>query len=108
VAIDSYLDEERQRAWVAELHRVLRTGGLLIVTTLGPGLVWTRPDLDAAQRERLANHGFVFAAGAASFNEDSSFQTRDYLARAWNGFKLLEHTAHGLAAYQDLTVFEKC
>jgi SAM-dependent methyltransferase len=107
VSVFTHLDEERQRAWIAELHRLLRPAGLLIVTTLGPGLVWSRPDLDAAQRQRLEHHGFVFAPGAASFNEDSSFQTRDYLARAWEGFRMLEHTAHGLAGYQDLTVFER-
>jgi len=88
-------------------YRLLRDGGLLVVTTLGPELVWSRPDLDAAQRQQLASHGFVFAHGAASFNEDSSFQTRDYLAREWPGFTLLEHTTHGLASYQDLSVFAK-
>jgi SAM-dependent methyltransferase len=107
VSVFTHLGEERQRAWVSELHRLLRDGGLLIVTTLGPELVWSRPDLDATQRERLASHGFVFAAGAASFNEDSSFQSRSYLERDWTGFTLLEHTTHGLASYQDLSVFAK-
>ena len=107
VSVFTHLSEERQRAWISELHRLLRSGGLLIVTTLGPELVWSRPDLDAGQRERLASHGFVFAPGAASFNEDSSFQTRPYLEREWQGFELLEHTTHGLARYQDLSVFRR-
>lgn len=107
VSVFTHLDDARQRAWIAELHRLMRDGGLLVVTTLGPELVWSRPDLDAAQRERLAAHGFVFASGAASFNEDSSFQSRGYLEREWNGFTLLEHTTHGLASYQDLSVFAK-
>ncbi len=107
VSVFTHLPEERQRAWIAELHRLLRSGGLLIVTTLGPELVWSRPDLDAGQRERLASHGFVFAPGAASFNEDSSFQSRPYLEREWQGFELLEHTTHGLARYQDLSVFAR-
>lgn len=107
VSVFTHLDEARQRAWIAELHRLLRDGGLLVVTTLGPELVWSRPDLDTAQRQRLASHGFVFAPGAASFNEDSSFQSRPYLERDWPGFTLLEHTTHGLASYQDLSVFAK-
>lgn len=107
VSVFTHLAETRQRAWIAELHRLLRDGGLLVVTTLGPELVWSRPDLDAAQHERLAAHGFVFAPGAASFNEDSSFQSRSYLERQWPGFTLLEHATHGLASYQDLSVFAK-
>jgi SAM-dependent methyltransferase len=104
VSVFTHLPEERQRSWIRELHRLLRAGGLLIVTTLGPELVWSRPDLDTAQRQRLASHGFVFAPGAASFNEDSSFQSRHYLDTGWPGFRLLEHTTHGLAEYQDLSV----
>jgi cyclopropane fatty-acyl-phospholipid synthase-like methyltransferase len=107
VSVFTHLPEERQRAWIAELHRMLRSGGLLIVTTLGPELVWSRPDLDAAQRERLASHGFIFAPGAASFNEDSSFQSRAFLETEWQGFELLEHTTHGLTKYQDLSVFRR-
>ncbi len=107
VSVFTHLSEEQQRDWISELHRLIRTRGLLIVTTLGPELVWSRPDLDAAQRERLASHGFVFAPGAASFNEDSSFQTHRYLENEWPGFRLREHTTHGLAEYQDLSVFER-
>jgi SAM-dependent methyltransferase len=107
VSVFTHLPEERQRRWIAELHRLLREDGLLIVTTLGPELVWTRPDLDTAQRERLLSRGFVYAPGAASFNEDSSFQSREYIEHHWDGFKLLEHTTHGLAQYQDLAVFGK-
>jgi hypothetical protein len=29
------------------------------------------------------------------------------MARDWNGLALLEHTTHGLASYQDLSVFAK-
>jgi cyclopropane fatty-acyl-phospholipid synthase-like methyltransferase len=105
VSVFTHLAEERQRAWISELHRLIRVEGLLIVTTLGPELVWSRPDLDTAQREQLASHGFVFAPGEASFNEDSSFQSRHYLENEWPCFKLLEHTTHGLAQYQDLSVF---
>jgi SAM-dependent methyltransferase len=105
VSVFTHLSAERQRAWIVELHRLIRGGGLLIVTTLGPELVWSRPDLDTVQREQLASHGFVFAPGAASFNEDSSFQSRYYLENEWPGFRLLEHTTHGLADYQDLSVF---
>jgi SAM-dependent methyltransferase len=107
VSVFTHFGEERQHAWIAELHRLLRDGGLLVVTTLGPELVWSRPDLDAAQREHLVSHGFVFAPGQASFNEDSSFQSRSYLERDWAGFTLLEHRTHGLASYQDLSVFAK-
>jgi SAM-dependent methyltransferase len=107
VSVFTHLPETRQRAWILELHRLLRDGGLLVVTTLGPGLTWSRPDLTAEQRARLDGHGFVFAAGGASFNEDSSFQSRAYVEREWAPFRLLEHTTHGLAAYQDLSVLQK-
>jgi SAM-dependent methyltransferase len=107
VSVFTHLPEARQRAWIGELHRLLRDGGLLVVTTLGPGLTWSRPDLTAEQRAQLDGRGFVFAAGGASFNEDSSFQSRAYVERDWAPFRLLEHSTHGLAAYQDLSVLQK-
>jgi SAM-dependent methyltransferase len=107
VSVFTHLDEPMQLAWLRELHRILRRGGLLLASTHHPDLQSTRPDLTAEQRQTLAAEGFLFASGGGSFNDDSSFHSPSYLARAWSPlFAPRRYAQHGLNGYQDLSVWE--
>jgi SAM-dependent methyltransferase len=106
VSVFTHLDEEKQLDWLLEAHRVLRPGGLLIASTHHESLAWTRPDLIAAQKEKLAADGFLFAPGDGPFNDDSAFHTLPYLEKIWGGlFERRMYRQHGLAGYQDLSVW---
>ncbi len=108
VSVFTHFDEGLEEEWLGELSRVLAPGGLLVATTLSPKLVWTRPDLTDDQRRALADRGFLFAPGAGPFNEDGAFASRERLEAVWGRHlrpRLFEE--HGLAAYQDLSVWEK-
>jgi SAM-dependent methyltransferase len=110
ISVFSHFDERISDAWVAELARLLRPGGLLIASTLSPNLTWTRPDLTEEGHRRLQRDGFLYAPGSGPFNENGAFVSRQRLLTRWSGAGALEPRAfeeHGLAGYQDLSVWEK-
>ena len=108
VSVFSHFDEGATDAWLAEIARLLRPGGLLIASTLSPKLTWTRPDLSEDDHLRLQRDGFLFAPGSGPFNENGAFSSRERLLSRWG--QVLEPRSfeeHGLAGYQDLSVWAK-
>lgn len=108
VSVFSHLDEKPQFGWLREVHRVLRGGGLFLASTHSEKLRYSRPDLTLEQHRELNATGFLFAPGNGNFRSDSTFHTRPYLEREWGKhFRIRLHREHGLAAFQDLSVWEK-
>ena len=106
VSVFTHFDEAAQDAWLAELQRLLRPGGLLVASTHGADLAFSRPDLTAEDHGRLRERGFVFRKGIGPFNEDSAFHTRDYLEREWSRrFEPVSFVPFGLTGYLDLSVW---
>ena len=105
VSVFTHFDERAQFAWLAELRRVLRDGGVLIATLHGPELVYNRPDLSEDHHRELQTRGFTFAHGTGAFNEDSAFHSASYVAREWRRFfRTIEHRRAALFDYQDVAV----
>ena len=108
VSVFTHFDPAAESAWLQELHRLLAPDGLLVATTHGPDLVWSRPDLTDDEKRRLESTGFLFAAGAGRFNEGSAFHHRAYLEATWGQhFELVRFMPHGLAGFQDLSVWRR-
>lgn len=108
ISVFTHFDERHQDAWLGELRRMLRPGGLFITTTHGPALTYNRPDLSLADHEQLRDRGFVFRAGHGAFNDDSAFHTREYMEQVWTQyFQLLTFQPAGLAEYLDLSVWRR-
>jgi SAM-dependent methyltransferase len=108
-SVFTHLSEEDQSVWLSELHRVLRPGGLLIASTHGPDLTYSRPDLTQEQHLSLRQRGFLFAPSQTScFNDDGSFHSKAYLLETWGRlYGLLFFAEQGLDGYQDLSVWRK-
>lgn len=109
ISVFSHLPEGAASAWIAELARTLRSGGLLLASTHSERHTGTRPDLTAGQLRELSARGFLFAPGAGPFNDDSAFHTRGYLEKEWgkNDFELVSFRDQGLGGYQDLSVWRR-
>lgn len=108
ISVFTHFDEGPQFAWLAELQRLLRPGGLFIATTHGVHLTVNRPDMTEAAHARLRERGFAFVRGTGAFNDDSAFHTREYMEREWTRyFDLLAFRPRGLADYLDLSVWRR-
>jgi len=109
ISIFTHFDEAQQLAWLAEIRRILRPGGVLVATTLCPEAALACPGLTPAELDELARRGFLAADhGATTFNEHSTFHSREYLEAKWPAFfRLRFHEPRGFVSYQDLAVWEK-
>lgn len=107
VSVFTHFDEERGRAWAAEIARILRPGGLFVASTHGAAIAASQ-ELTEAQRGRLAGNGFLFLRGDGRFNDDVAFHSDVYLRTAWAPwFEPVSHVGQGLMGFQDLSVWRR-
>jgi SAM-dependent methyltransferase len=107
VSVFTHFDEEPGRRWAAEIARILRPGGLFLVSTHGAAIAASQPLTDA-QRRRLAEAGFFFLLGDGRFNDDVAFHSEAYLRSAWAPwFEPVQFVPQGLMGFQDLSVWRR-
>ena len=107
-SVFTHFDERLQDAWLDELHRILRPGGLLLASTHAPRLVEQRPEIGPAGRDELARTGFLFQPGDGTFNDGAAFHARSYLERRWGRrFTLRRFEEARLYRLQDLALWER-
>jgi SAM-dependent methyltransferase len=106
LSVFTHLTEPLQLAWRDELRRVLRPGGLLLVTTHGSSY---RPRLEPDERERFDRGELVVRWGdLPGSNLCSAYHPEPYLRRAFgDGFELIELEPEGALGNptQDLVLF---
>lgn len=108
ISILTHLNEASQDAWLAEIARLLRPGGLAVLTTMGREALakfraGDRPGLSEDLRRRLAGHGSlateglvfepvrrsVWTQGRFHGTEPDygfAFHDHDYVRGRWGGF----------------------
>jgi SAM-dependent methyltransferase len=101
ISVFSHFSAEGQGLWAEELARVLKPGGVAVVTTMGP---WAFNPLPAEAVSPLP--GFWFCPAGRAFNDSAAIHTEEGLKnffKPW--FDCGPWTRGGLDGFQDLAVF---
>lgn len=118
VSVFTHLREPLQLAWLAELARVVRRGGLLLTTTHGETAIdFSRlPPLEYRQmRERVAREGLVVTGNNTQLDGHADhegeyvnvYHSADYVQRTWSRHFDVLHIVPGLVLHHDLVVLRK-
>ena len=110
VSVFTQLDEGHQFQWLGELRRVVRRGGLVLVTVHGAHCWQTlEPEAQAEVRER----GFLFRRtdqmkGIFPDWYQTAYHTKEYvLDRFAEYYEILDYTPRGLVDFQDMVVLRR-
>ncbi len=111
-SVFTHLDEDYQFAWLTELKRVLKPGGILIATTHG-AFAQQADWFSSVELETLQHKGFLFRTGSRGvFKLDGlpdfyqwTFHTKQYVTEVWTKFFTIRHyVEHGLNDHQDVVL----
>jgi SAM-dependent methyltransferase len=113
VSVLTHLNEELQLAWLHELSRICRPGGIVLLTVHDEEAA--RTDLSSSEFTTFASKGFLYKAGGFELQNRGlpsfyqvAFHSRPYIARTWTKwFRLLGYVRHGPFYRQQLIVLEK-
>lgn len=102
VSVFTHLPEEMELRWIAELSRITRPGGVLLLTTHGVDL-WDGSDGEASES------GFVYshAGGAAGLPDfyRTSFHSEDAVRQRWGtALEIVAVVRKGVNDHQDLVI----
>ena len=103
ISVFTHFSTDHQHRWAEELARVLRPGGIAVVTTMGP---WAFDPLPPEAQAPLPGFWFVPVSGA--FNNSAAIHTEDGLEHFFHpDFEKESWTRGGLDGFQDLGVFRR-
>lgn len=113
ISVFTHLSEPEQFAWLAELRRVVRPGGLVLMSFHGEAsVVWS--GLSAERYARLRSRGFCEQAnplydanlGEPDYYKDV-FHTKEYVRREWGKYFEVLSILPCFVAHQDLVVMRR-
>jgi ubiquinone/menaquinone biosynthesis C-methylase UbiE len=113
LSVFTHIDEDFQFKWINELNRVLKEGGIILVTFHGVG---SYSDLLPEELNDLKKKGFVYRItndkkGLLPRWYQTSHHTKEYVIKIFsNSFKLLTYDEEALkhsTNFQDVAIFQK-
>jgi len=113
ISVLTHLDEKAQFLWLRELKRVIKSGGVIILTVHGRNVY---EQLSQRKKAILTDSGFMFEIGQTGKLKldglpdfyQTAFHTKEYIARTWSPeFTLLALIEKGMNNHQDVVVLRK-
>jgi len=105
----THMGEISQLAWLEEFARILRVGGIAVISVHGESLAQRLRDVDKGEFD--AGELVVQHPGAAGTNVCCSYHPKDYVERTWCevGFEIAEFREHGAVGNptQDLWILRR-
>lgn len=108
VSVFTHFDRDEQTAWARELRRILKPGGIAVISTMGAGILDNFPAHALPEnRKVLAESGFIFIPSESSFNARAAFHTAQGIARVFSDyFEVMRWEELGLDGFQDLSILK--
>jgi len=111
-SVFTHLAREVQRAWLAEMRRIIAPGGLFLASTHGSfaATFAYRENFAELLRDGIADtiHDPTLDGIAPDGYYRGVFQTREFTVREWSKyFEILEYKERGMGNYQDLVVMRR-
>jgi SAM-dependent methyltransferase len=98
VSVFTHLTEERQRRWLDEFARIVRPGGLLLLTTHGDRLA-AEALTEAELRRYCEGQIVVCYSRQEGSNLCSAYHPAESLARLTNSFEVVDHLVEELSRH---------
>ncbi len=109
ISVFTHLDRDLQTLWLKELDRLIRPGGILLLTVHGAAYV-RHINLGAQKREELKEKGFLYLTGVTGKWKldglpdfyQTAIQTTEQVRQEWGEhFDILDHFEGGINKLQD-------
>jgi SAM-dependent methyltransferase len=110
VSVFTHLNESMQTAWLNELYRITKPGGIVLLTVHGEDKA--RSDVSPEEFEQFTADGFLYRKATVLETVDGlpsfyqvAFHSERYIRAAWaDFFDLLGYITHGCMYAQDLVI----
>lgn len=109
ISVFTHLDEGHQLQWLKEFKRIVKPGGVILLTTVSHSHLIKREDVEVSGKENFLKQGFFFnrtdywAGHFPSFYQDC-YISYSYMERYWcRDFEILGHFP-GAMHNQDVTI----
>ena len=109
----THLDRDNQTAWLKEMRRILKHGGLFLATVHGvkaAQVLLRKEDIEKLQRDGVhdATRDTVLEGVAPDDYYRASFQTEQYIQQHWSPiFEIADIVEQGASNYHDIVVMRK-
>jgi hypothetical protein len=110
ISVLTHLDEEFQFLWLAELARIVKPGGLILLSVHG-SQSWKT--LSVEYVAKIRTNGFLYISenvwkGIFPNWYQTAFHSEEYVRAEFSRyFNVVEYIPQGISGFQDLIVLEK-